>query len=58
MLQKEFEEQANLRKFSAFSAIPPSEKKCIKYHVDCALNSAEISLHCNAKNVRQQFWLD
>lgn len=27
MLQKEFEEQVNLRKFSEFSAIPPSEKK-------------------------------
>lgn len=36
----------------------PSEKICIKHHVNCALSSAEISLHCNVKNVRQQFWLN
>lgn len=58
MLEKEFEEQVHLRKCSAFSAIPPSEKKkinCIQHHVNCALSSAEISLHCDVKNVRQQF---
>lgn len=28
----------------------------IKYHMNCALSSAQISLNCNVKNVRRQFW--
>lgn len=57
-LQKQFEAEVNLRKCNVFffSGRSSIRRIRIKYHVDCALNSAQISLNCDVKNVRQQLW--